>query len=113
MVSLYGAEAELQDPAGTTVAVGRGAIHAHAIEAQGLQLLQIGPRIAADSRGCSTSIEPVSPRGLLGPCVCCSSSRRSVMPLGFFLSTASPRTEKPNLLISLVPLGGVLLSAGV
>jgi hypothetical protein len=35
-----------------------------------------------------------------------------VMPLGFFLSTASPQTEKPNALIALVPLGGVLLSAG-
>jgi hypothetical protein len=35
-----------------------------------------------------------------------------VMPLGFFLSTASPRTEKPNALVALVPLGGLLLSAG-
>lgn len=29
LASLYGAEAELQDPAGTTVAVGRGAIREH------------------------------------------------------------------------------------
>ncbi len=36
-----------------------------------------------------------------------------LMPLGFFLSTASPRTEKPNRLVYLVPLGGVLLAAGV
>lgn len=36
-----------------------------------------------------------------------------LMPLGFFLSTASPRSEKPNALIYLVPVGGVLLSAGV
>ena len=36
-----------------------------------------------------------------------------LMPLGFFLSTASPRSEKPNGLVYLVPLGGVLLSAGV
>jgi hypothetical protein len=35
-----------------------------------------------------------------------------LMPLGFFLSTASPRSEKPNGLIYLAPLGGVLLSAG-
>ena len=35
-----------------------------------------------------------------------------LMPLGFFLSTASPRTEKPSALIALVPLGGVLLAAG-
>jgi hypothetical protein len=31
------------------------------------------------------------------------------LPLGFFLSTASPRSEKPNGLVYLVPLGGVLL----
>ena len=36
-----------------------------------------------------------------------------LMPLGFFLSTASPRTEKPNGLVYLVPIGGVLLSGGV
>ena len=36
-----------------------------------------------------------------------------LMPLGFFLSTASPRTEKPNGLVYLVPIGGVLLSVGV
>ena len=29
VASVYGAEAELQDPAGTTVAVGRGAIREH------------------------------------------------------------------------------------
>jgi hypothetical protein len=31
---------------------------------------------------------------------------------GFFLSTASPEVEKPNPLMVLVPVGGVLLSAG-
>jgi hypothetical protein len=36
-----------------------------------------------------------------------------LMPLGFFLSTASPRSEKPNGLVYLVPLGGLLLSLGV
>lgn len=36
-----------------------------------------------------------------------------LMPLGFFLSTVSPRSEKPNALVYLVPLGGLLLSAGV
>ena len=36
-----------------------------------------------------------------------------LMPLGFFLSTASPRTEKPNGLVYLIPIGGVLLSGGV
>jgi hypothetical protein len=35
-----------------------------------------------------------------------------LMPLGFFLSVASPRAEKPNALIYLVPLGGLLLSVG-
>jgi hypothetical protein len=35
-----------------------------------------------------------------------------LMPLGFFLSVASPRSEKPNALIYLVPLGGLLLAAG-
>jgi hypothetical protein len=35
-----------------------------------------------------------------------------LMPLGFFLSVASPRSERPNGLIYLVPTGGVLLSIG-
>ena len=35
-----------------------------------------------------------------------------LMPLGFFLSVASPRAESPNQLIYLVPLGGVSLSVG-
>ncbi len=35
-----------------------------------------------------------------------------LMPLGFFLSTASPQTEKPNRLVFLVPVGGLLLAAG-
>jgi hypothetical protein len=35
-----------------------------------------------------------------------------LMPLGFFLSVASPRAEKPNRLIYLVPLGGLSLSVG-
>jgi hypothetical protein len=35
-----------------------------------------------------------------------------LMPLGFFLSVASPRSEKPNNLIYLVPLGGLSLSVG-
>jgi hypothetical protein len=34
------------------------------------------------------------------------------MPLGFFLSIASPRAQSPNQLIYLVPLGGVSLSVG-
>ena len=34
------------------------------------------------------------------------------MPLGFFLSIASPRAQNPNRLIYLVPLGGVSLSVG-
>ena len=36
-----------------------------------------------------------------------------LMPLGFFLSVASPQAEKPNALIYLVPLGGLSLSVGV
>ena len=35
-----------------------------------------------------------------------------LMPLGFFLSVASPRSEQPNGLIYLVPTGGLLLSVG-
>lgn len=35
-----------------------------------------------------------------------------LMPLGFFLSVASPRSEVPNSLIYLVPAGGVSLSVG-
>jgi hypothetical protein len=35
-----------------------------------------------------------------------------LMPLGFFLSVASPRAERPNALIALVPLGGVALGVG-
>lgn len=35
-----------------------------------------------------------------------------LMPLGFFLSVASPRAESPNRLIYLVPLGGVALAVG-
>jgi hypothetical protein len=34
------------------------------------------------------------------------------MPLGFFLSVASPRAENPNRLIYLVPLGALSLSVG-
>ncbi len=36
-----------------------------------------------------------------------------LMPIGFFLSVASPQSEKPNPLIYLVPLGGLSLSVGV
>lgn len=35
-----------------------------------------------------------------------------LMPLGFFLSVASPKSDHPNGLIYLVPIGGVSLSAG-
>ena len=35
-----------------------------------------------------------------------------LMPLGFFLSVASPRSERPNALLYLVPVGGVALSVG-
>ena len=35
-----------------------------------------------------------------------------LMPLGFFLSVASPQAEKPNALAYLIPFGGLLLSAG-
>jgi hypothetical protein len=36
-----------------------------------------------------------------------------LMPLGFFLSIAPPRAERPNALIGLVYLGAVVLAAGV
>ena len=35
-----------------------------------------------------------------------------LMPLGFFLSVASPRADKPNALAYLIPLGGLSLSVG-
>jgi hypothetical protein len=35
-----------------------------------------------------------------------------LMPLGFFLSVASPRSERPNGLLALVPIGGVSLAIG-
>ena len=35
-----------------------------------------------------------------------------LMPLGFFFSVASPQAQRPNRLISLVPLGGLAVSAG-
>jgi hypothetical protein len=36
-----------------------------------------------------------------------------LMPAGFFLSVVSPDSTEPNLLIGLVPLGGVFLVGGV
>ena len=36
-----------------------------------------------------------------------------LMPLGFFLSVLSPTATEPNALIALVPLGGLMLVAGV
>jgi hypothetical protein len=35
-----------------------------------------------------------------------------LMPLGFFLSVASPRSERPNRLLTLVPIGGLSLIIG-
>ncbi len=35
-----------------------------------------------------------------------------LMPLGFFLSVASPRAERPNALLYLVPVGGLSVSVG-
>ena len=35
-----------------------------------------------------------------------------LMPLGFFLSVASPSAQTPNKLVYLVPLGGISLSVG-
>jgi hypothetical protein len=34
-----------------------------------------------------------------------------LMPLGFFLSVASPRAQRPNRLIYLVPCGGLVLGS--
>src|SRR6266498_3444813 len=36
-----------------------------------------------------------------------------LMPLGFFLSIAPPRAQRPNALIALVYVGAVVLAAGV
>lgn len=35
-----------------------------------------------------------------------------LMPLGFFLSVALPRAQRPGRLVLLVPLGGLSLSVG-
>lgn len=35
-----------------------------------------------------------------------------LIPLGFFLSVASPQAQQPNRLIYLVPLGGLAVSVG-
>lgn len=35
-----------------------------------------------------------------------------LMPLGFFLSVASPKSERPNRLLYLVPAGGVSVAVG-
>jgi hypothetical protein len=35
-----------------------------------------------------------------------------LMPLGFFLSVASPRAEQPSRLAWLIPLGGLVVSVG-
>jgi hypothetical protein len=42
----------------------------------------------------------------------CLVSAPILMPLGFFLSTASPRATQPNGLIALTYVGGFALAAG-
>ena len=39
-------------------------------------------------------------------------ARPILMPLGFFLSVASPQAQQPNRLIYLVPIGGLSVSVG-
>jgi hypothetical protein len=55
-----------------------------------------------DQADLSSGLESVVRWGLVIPPI--------LMPLGFFLSVASPRAERPNDLIYLVPVGGTVLA---
>jgi hypothetical protein len=74
--------------------------HAHAGV---LVLLALVGMLYVDQAGLSESLARLVRIALVLPPI--------LMPLGFFLSVASPRAERPNRLIWLVPLGGLSLIA--
>ena len=75
--------------------------HAHAGV---LVILALLGMLYVDQAGLSSGLEAVARYTLVAAPI--------LMPLGFFLSVASPRSEQPNGLIYLVPLGGLSLTVG-
>jgi hypothetical protein len=73
--------------------------HAHAGV---LVILSLVMQLFADALSLPLSIDLIARLG--APCAAI------LMPLGFFLSVASPNSQQPNRLISLVYLGAVLLA---
>ncbi|HEX9341997.1 MAG TPA: hypothetical protein VF995_00075 [Actinomycetota bacterium] len=76
--------------------------HAHAGV---LVILALVGMLYVDQTGLSGTAKELIRWGLTAPPI--------LMPLGFFLSVASPRAVRPNALISLVYLGAAVLAAGV
>lgn len=58
-----------------------------------------------DAAALDSAVKDIVKVGLVAPPI--------LMPLGFFLSVASPRAERPNRLIGLVYLGGLSLAISV
>lgn len=75
--------------------------HAHAGV---LVMLALVGMLYVDRAGLSSGLESLVRYLLVLPPI--------LMPLGFFLSVASPRAEEPNRLLWLVPLGAISLTAG-
>jgi hypothetical protein len=76
--------------------------HAHAGV---LVILALVGMLYVDQTGLSDTGRELLRWGLAAPPI--------LMPLGFFLSIAPPRAERPNALIGLIYLGGVVLAAAV
>jgi hypothetical protein len=76
--------------------------HAHAGV---LVILALLGMLYVDQAGLSGTLEAVARYTLVAAPI--------LMPLGFFLSVASPKSERPNKLLTLVPVGGLSLSVGV
>jgi hypothetical protein len=73
--------------------------HAHAGV---LVILALVGMLLVDQADLSSGLRTAVRYGLVIPPI--------LMPLGFFLSMASPRAEQPNRLIYLVPIGGTVLA---
>jgi hypothetical protein len=76
--------------------------HAHAGV---LVILALVGMLYVDQTGLSDTVKELVRWSLVAPPI--------LMPLGFFLSVAPPRAQRPNALISLVYLGAAVLAAGV
>ena len=76
--------------------------HAHAGV---LVILALVGMLYVDRTGLSSTGKDLVRLGLTAPPI--------LMPLGFFLSIAPPRAQRPNALIGLVYLGAVVLAAAV